>query len=316
MYRMRIASDAPLTQQVLQWEEWDSQLEPNNSRICILTDDYLRAFQVGSRALGTPPTELVEKGTVQWNVFKTAKLSSLQGKLLDESCLKPKNPKRTRIQHTLSTLSKMPKSYTIQTPKEQRTVEYVNRFQDEFFRLYRHRRPPLLIPENECGVRKLICSSIRPTKTHYTELYDLAGISRFVSDFIHFEPLEDPLHPPQYVVSPTSTLKWQAGDAFDISVLLASLLIGVGYDAYVCIGYAPRSVVLNDQSGVQYGYKCWKDLAASTVESDGKEDQTTSALAEDAKYRPRVFCSLPQMTEKVQTTYTLQALQSLVCVAE
>eukprot|EP00951_Prasinocladus_malaysianus_P043317 scaffold538979_cov41-Prasinocladus_malaysianus.AAC.1 len=45
-----------------------------------------------------------------------------------------------------------------------------------------------------------------------------------------------------------SVLNWQAGDCFDMSVVLCSLLIGVGYDAYVVTGYAPKSVTTNDQS--------------------------------------------------------------------
>jgi hypothetical protein len=45
-----------------------------------------------------------------------------------------------------------------------------------------------------------------------------------------------------------SVLNWQAGDSFDISNVLCSLLIGVGYDAYVVAGYAPKSVTTNDQS--------------------------------------------------------------------
>lgn len=40
----------------------------------------------------------------------------------------------------------------------------------------------------------------------------------------------------------------QAGDSFDLAVALTSLLIGVGYNAYVVVGYAPDAVVFNDQS--------------------------------------------------------------------
>jgi len=32
----------------------------------------------------------------------------------------------------------------------------------------------------------------------------------------------------------------QAGDTFDMSVILCSLLLGVGYNAYVVVGYAPQ----------------------------------------------------------------------------
>lgn len=61
-----------------------------------------------------------------------------------------------------------------------------------------------------------------------------------MADFLAYEPLEDPLHPPEHLPSPMSVLGWQAGDAFDMSVALCSLLIGVGYNAYVVVGYAPQ----------------------------------------------------------------------------
>lgn len=62
----------------------------------------------------------------------------------------------------------------------------------------------------------------------YTELYDLDGVVQFIADFLHYEPLENLLHPPEYLASPQSVLAWQAGDCFDISATLCSLLIGVG----------------------------------------------------------------------------------------
>jgi hypothetical protein len=48
--------------------------------------------------------------------------------------------------------------------------------------------------------------------------------------------------------SETQVLKEQKGNCFDFSFLLASLLIGHGYDAYVVSGYATREVCNADQS--------------------------------------------------------------------
>lgn len=42
-------------------------------------------------------------------------------------------------------------------------------------------------------------------------------------------------------------LTWQAGDCFDFSSVLVSLLTGVGYDAYCVMGYAPKAVTFSDQ---------------------------------------------------------------------
>ena len=43
-------------------------------------------------------------------------------------------------------------------------------------------------------------------------------------------------------------LKRQKGNCFEYSILLCSLLIGAGYDAYVVSGYATREVCLADES--------------------------------------------------------------------
>lgn len=53
---------------------------------------------------------------------------------------------------------------------------------------------------------------------------------------------------PSHVPSPDAVMGWQAGDCFDCAQLLCSLLLGVGYDAYVVSGYAPKAVTLVDQT--------------------------------------------------------------------
>lgn len=53
---------------------------------------------------------------------------------------------------------------------------------------------------------------------------------------------------PRHMPSPAAVLRWQAGDCFDMSMLLCSLLLGVGYDAYVVVGYAHKKVTLCDQT--------------------------------------------------------------------
>lgn len=40
----------------------------------------------------------------------------------------------------------------------------------------------------------------------------------------------------------------QRGDCFDLAHLLASVLLGAGYSAYVVMGYAPHHIVMNDLS--------------------------------------------------------------------
>ena len=84
----------------------------------------------------------------------------------------------------------------------------------------------------------------------YTELYDYDKCARFVAQFIAYEPLDLPTSLPAILPSPATVMDWQAGDSFDCAQLLCSLLLGVGYDAYVVSGYAPKAVALADQSSV------------------------------------------------------------------
>nr|XP_033799522.1 dynein regulatory complex subunit 7 isoform X2 [Geotrypetes seraphini]XP_033799524.1 dynein regulatory complex subunit 7 isoform X2 [Geotrypetes seraphini] len=61
-------------------------------------------------------------------------------------------------------------------------------------------------------------------------------------------PLFPPTELPKHLYSPTSTVKVQKGNCFDFTVLLCSLLIGAGYDAYCVSGYATREMCLMDET--------------------------------------------------------------------
>jgi hypothetical protein len=50
------------------------------------------------------------------------------------------------------------------------------------------------------------------------------------------------------IPSPANVLDWQAGDCFDFAIVLCSLLLGTGYDAYVVYGTAPKDITTKDQS--------------------------------------------------------------------
>lgn len=89
---------------------------------------------------------------------------------------------------------------------------------------------------------------IRPTKLPFPDLWSLDGAVSFVANAIEYEPVENPLHPPEHLLSPQSVLAFQAGDSFDLACLLVSILTGCGFDAYVTVGYAPSDVVQNDQT--------------------------------------------------------------------
>eukprot|EP00906_Rhabdomonas_costata_P030675 RCo043369 len=141
-----------------------------------------------------------------------------------------------------------PTSYRSNSPKEDLCLEFVEHFRGQYVQLFPERPPLMLSPLNECGIKKFVCTFARPTELSYGELYDYDTCAKYVANYITYQPLEDPEKLPSVVVSPTTTLAWQAGDCFDISLLLLSLLLGSGYNAYCVIGYASKEVVLNDQS--------------------------------------------------------------------
>ena len=148
--------------------------------------------------------------------------------------------------------SVLPHSYKSNSTKEELALEYAENFRRQFVSLFPDRRPLLLFPKNECGVRKLVCTTIRPTQLQYRELYNLEACSRFVSQFLDFEPVEDALRIPSVLPSPSFILQQQIGDSFGFANVLCSLLIGAGYDAYVVCGFAPEWITMNDEA--------WQDL--------------------------------------------------------
>ena len=159
------------------------------------------------------------------------------------------------------------------------TLSYVHHFERQFENLHPKRRPLLLAPRNECGMRKFICTSLRPTQLPYQDLYDYDKCARFVADFMSYEPLELATSLPQHMPSPSACISWQAGDCFDLAHLLASLLLGVGYDAYVVSGYARVACTCCDQSATTY------------LVDGGKVEKAAEAAATQQKYAvpPRTY---------------------------
>ena len=164
----------------------------------------------------------------------------------------------------------LPRSYSSNSPEELLVLEYVENFRRQFVQLYPDRKDLLLVPRNECGVEKFICTTVRPTQLEYSDIYDLEDCASFVAEHIQYEGLLDPVALPLYVPSPTSVLGWQIGDCIDMSIVLASLLIGVGYDAYVVIGYADRTTCFADETRVSLPFGSDGDRILRKVHKDSK----------------------------------------------
>ena len=73
-------------------------------------------------------------------------------------------------------------------------------------------------------------------------------------------------------------LNWQAGDCFDFSIVLCSLLIGAGYDAYVVHGTAPKFITTKNESLMECPFSLEindnEDRDDPNIDSDQKMMQT------------------------------------------
>jgi len=50
----------------------------------------------------------------------------------------------------------------------------------------------LLYPKNECDVYKFICTTLRPTKLGFLELYEYKDCAKYVANYIAYEELDPP----------------------------------------------------------------------------------------------------------------------------
>ncbi|NWW80622.1 DRC7 protein, partial [Climacteris rufus] len=144
--------------------------------------------------------------------------------------------------------SQLPSSYKTNSQKEKELLHLADHFLQQYTHLCPDRKPLFVHPVNECGVEKFVSTTLRPTLLPYPELYYWSGCASFVSDYLIMEPLKCPITPPSSLYSPTTILKYQRGNCFDFAVLLCSLLIGAGYDAYCVHGYGTQEMCSLDQT--------------------------------------------------------------------
>eukprot|EP01035_Chromulina_nebulosa_P017111 gene17111-22625_t len=200
------------------------------------------------------------------------------------------NTKRKRQQDYKKVLNSYPITYKTNSTKEELCYEYIRTFNDQFKVLYPNRKIPYMITENECGTSKFVSNFIHPSHVTHTELYDLHECASYFSGFIQYEPLDPLNEPPNVILSPTKTLDCHIGDCFDISTLIASFLIGSGYNAYVVNGYAPKYIALKDQSmtvcPIASGprtHQSQKILSQLTENATRRQSITEESFTENAK---------------------------------
>ncbi|XP_023790336.1 dynein regulatory complex subunit 7 isoform X2 [Cyanistes caeruleus] len=144
--------------------------------------------------------------------------------------------------------SLLPSSYKTNSQQEKELLQLADHFFQQYSHLCPERKPLFIYPVNECGVQKFVSTTVRPTLLPFPDMYYWSGCASFVCDYLIMEPLKCPLTPPSSLYSPTTILKYQRGNCFDFTVLLCSLLIGAGYDAYCVHGYATLEMCSLDQT--------------------------------------------------------------------
>ncbi|XP_072168175.1 dynein regulatory complex subunit 7-like [Diadema setosum] len=188
-----------------------------------------------------------EEGSTAENEIPAEALEAV-GELKDELDQVVLEPPKIDMTPADLPMDSYPLSYKENDNKEKLVLAYAENFRRQYVHLYRDRKPLLLNPLNECSVEKFVCTTIRPTTLPFQELYDYDGCAEFVADYITFEPLDPPVDLPKTLLSPTTVLRRQRGNSFEMSTLLCSLLLGAGYDAYVVCGYASREITVCDET--------------------------------------------------------------------
>ncbi|XP_068619286.1 dynein regulatory complex subunit 7 [Battus philenor] len=150
------------------------------------------------------------------------------------------------------TRSCFPKSYYTNTDKERLLLAYAENFRRQHQLFYSFRRPLLLQAPNECGLQKMVITTIRPTKLCYADTTTWQGIATLVSDYFDYEPLTKPMLHPERIMSPYTVIMRRSGNPFELAHVLVSWLLGGGYDAYVVVGCAKRDVCM----AIRYRTEC------------------------------------------------------------
>ncbi|KAI5697170.1 hypothetical protein M8J75_006164 [Diaphorina citri] len=145
------------------------------------------------------------------------------------------SPKSVCAAPAVPAASDYPETYLRNTDKEKLLIWYCENFRRQYSSRYPLRRPLVMALENECGVQKMVCTSINVTRFPLVEFKSWSGCASFVSDHIVYEPLDHPTNLPVRLRSPSTVFNGQSGAKID---------------AYVVSGYATREVCLNDQCRV------------------------------------------------------------------
>ncbi|XP_072929741.1 dynein regulatory complex subunit 7 [Epargyreus clarus] len=178
-----------------------------------------------------------------------------------------------------------PKSYYTNNTKERLLLAYAENFRRQFHFHYKSRKPLLLQAPNECGLQKMVCTTIRPTKLCYAGTSTWQGLASLVSEYFDYEPLSKPMLHPERIMSPYTAIIRRSGNPFELAHVLVSWLIGAGYDAYVVVGCAKRDVCM----AIRYRTLC------PDVPDETEVIEEPPPPEEEPRYR---LVPLPDLTSK------------------
>lgn len=68
-----------------------------------------------------------------------------------------------------------------------------------------------------------------------------------MSNTFYFEQLENPLTPPEFALSPHKLIECGRGDTLDVGLMVCSILLGSGYDAYLVQGTAHMNLTIKNE---------------------------------------------------------------------
>lgn len=66
----------------------------------------------------------------------------------------------SHAQRLCSQIAKLPRSFTVTSTGEAALAKFLGEYERAYTELYRHRRPLYLLPLNECGVPKFVCTTV------------------------------------------------------------------------------------------------------------------------------------------------------------
>ncbi|XP_066157618.1 dynein regulatory complex subunit 7 [Euwallacea fornicatus] len=175
---------------------------------------------------------------------------------------------------TFEDRSNFPETYLRNSDKEKLLLLYTENFRRQICFKFPDRKPLFLACDNECGIQKMVCTTIRPTTLPYSQISTWAKSSKFVANHVKFEPLQESVLIPRHLHSPHTTILRQSGHSFEIATVLCSILIGAGYDAYVVSGYAIKDVTEK--------IMCRIDCPIPMIKDKKEEEEV---VEEDQKYK-------------------------------